>query len=339
MKPETRITLANLDGFAAGRVLCVGFGSAELAHAVTGTVRLLEQSYAAWRHLHAAGVDASFLPWIAGETATTDTVLIHLPKEAERFRLLIAMARALCVPGGSILVAGHNDAGIRSAPRHLGDAGLEAETIDYRYHCRLVRAIVAEPVPFDPAEWRTRLATRVAGRAMTIVGYPGVFAHGRVDPATEMLLDEIRIDEGARILDVGCGSGIIGARIAAEHPDVKIHMVDADAMALLAAGQTARANGLADRLNIWASDVFSDVADHDYSLIVSNPPFHTGVQTATDVAARLITEAPDHLARGGELWIVANRFLDYPRHLERAFGRFDVARETNKYRVYRARKH
>jgi 16S rRNA (guanine1207-N2)-methyltransferase len=133
--------------------------------------------------------------------------------------------------------------------------------------------------------------------------------------------------EGARALDVGCGNGVIGAWLAAG--GVQCDSVDVDAVAVEAATRTAGAS--------QASDVYSD-ARGPYEAIVTNPPFHSGVRTTSAVAIRMIEGAPTQLVPGGQMWLVANRFLDYRTPLKEAFSHVEMAFEDNKYRVYRAKR-
>jgi len=110
---------------------------------------------------------------------------------------------------------------------------------------------------------------------------------------------------------------------------VEIESCDVDALAVDATALTAG--------SAFASDVLADVAE-TYDVIVTNPPFHSGVRTTSAVAVRMIEEAPEHLAAGGVMWLVANRFLDYLTPLRDAFARAEIVHEDNKFRVYRARR-
>jgi 16S rRNA (guanine1207-N2)-methyltransferase len=157
--------------------------------------------------------------------------------------------------------------------------------------------------------------------------FPGVFAHGRIDEGTRHLLEVLQLRSGARALDVGCGNGVIGAWLAAD--GVQCDSVDVDAVAVEAATRTA---GTA-----WASDVYSD-ARGPYDAIVTNPPFHSGVRMTSAVAIRMIEGAPTQLVPGGEIWLVANRFLDYRTPLKEAFSHVEMMFEDNKFRVYRAKR-
>ncbi|STM19411.1 ribosomal RNA small subunit methyltransferase C [Escherichia coli] len=71
-------------------------------------------------------------------------------------------------------------------------------------------------------------------------------------------------------------------------------------------------------------------------MIISNPPFHDGMQTSLDAAQTLIRGAVRHLNSGGELRIVANAFLPYPDVLDETFGFHEVIAQTGRFKVYRA---
>lgn len=70
-------------------------------------------------------------------------------------------------------------------------------------------------------------------------------------------------------------------------------------------------------------------------MIISNPPFHDGLQTSLEAAQALIRGAVRHLNSGGELRIVANAFLPYPQVLDETFGFHEVIAQTGRFKVYR----
>ncbi len=95
---------------------------------------------------------------------------------------------------------------------------------------------------------------------------------------------------------------------------------------------TLAANGLEGE--VFASNVFSEVKGR-FDMIISNPPFHDGMQTSLDAAQTLIRGAVRHLNSGGELRIVANAFLPYPKILDETFGFHEVIAQTGRFKVYR----
>ena len=116
--------------------------------------------------------------------------------------------------------------------------------------------------------------------------------------------------------------------IKKRNPDAQITMTDIHAMALASARKTLAENQLEG--DILASDVFSNV-EGKFDLIISNPPFHDGINTAYRTVQELIGQAKKHLNQGGELRIVANAFLPYADLLQHHFDVFDVLAQTSKF--------
>ena len=108
-------------------------------------------------------------------------------------------------------------------------------------------------------------------------------------------------------------------------------MTDIHAMALESARKTLSENQLQGE--VYASDVFSNI-EGKFDLIISNPPFHDGIDTAYRAVTELITQAKWHLNQGGELRIVANAFLPYPELLKQHFNDYQVLAQTGKFKVY-----
>ena len=136
------------------------------------------------------------------------------------------------------------------------------------------------------------------------------------------------------MLDLGCGAGVIGASLKKQFPKIKLTMSDIHAMAIASSKRTLSENALEGE--VLASDVFSHIEGR-FDLIVSNPPFHDGVDTAYQAVENLILQAKNHLTKGGELRIVANAFLPYPNLLDSAFGKHEVVAKSTKFKVYSAR--
>ena len=320
---ESQLALANAERIQGDRLLIAGFDG-DVARALSPTT-VFHQNWRTYRT--ASGDDVRFGAWFSAEQPY-DTALLEMPKETEHLRMLLCMMVAAVAPGGRLVLIGRNDAGIKSAGRHLSEIAGENDVLDFRFHARALEATVSrEPRRASLEEWENVFHAEVGGRAFEVHDLPGVFAHGRVDEGTRRLLDAVEVREGARLLDVGCGSGVIGAWL--RDGGASVSSCDVDAVAVEAATRTAG--------SAFPSDVYSDV-DETYNVIVTNPPFHAGVRTTSGVAIRMIEEAPVHLVAGGEMWLVANRFLDYLTPLRDAFARVDVVSEDNKFRVYRAKR-
>jgi release factor glutamine methyltransferase len=84
----------------------------------------------------------------------------------------------------------------------------------------------------------------------------------------EPVLAEVRPDD--RVLDMGTGSGVNA--ILAARTALDVVAVDVNPYALEAARDNARRNGVADRVDVRYSDVFSGV-EGAFDLILFDPPF------------------------------------------------------------------
>ena len=137
---------------------------------------------------------------------------------------------------------------------------------------------------------------------------------------------------GGSVLDPGCGSGVLSAALARAGRDVTA--VDISRTAVAATRATLAANQLQAR--VQCGDGYTGLGRFD--AIWTNPPFHQGMRRTLAVSETLIRQAPHHLLKGGTLTLVANRELPYPRLLDESFGTWRILRETNRFRVYRARR-
>jgi 16S rRNA G1207 methylase RsmC len=157
----------------------------------------------------------------------------------------------------------------------------------------------ADPsVPFE----RQRFTASVWGRSLTLVSGSGVFSAGRLDPGTAVLLRETEPPAAGRVLDLGCGYGVIGLGIAAAGEAV-VTGVEVNERAVLLANENAVTLGLADRFAAFAPDAVPDGVTFDE--LWSNPPIRIGKAA---LHALLLAWLP-RLAPGGRAVMVVGRNL------------------------------
>ncbi|MCA9535229.1 MAG: class I SAM-dependent methyltransferase [Myxococcales bacterium] len=284
--------------------------------------------------------------------ARFDVALVYLPKGKARQRLVLDLAARALLPGGELRVVGGKREGIRSIRGAVAERFEQTLEITSGAHaqCVVARAPVLRSVgnPLSMEAYASEASLPVPGEPLTCVWFPGVYGADKLDEGSALLLATLAPEferglwDGARrVLDVGCGSGVLGAFLARalrSRPlateEVSVDLVDVDALAVCAARATLDRNGLTGSgVSVWGSDVYSAVRER-YDAIVSNPPFHDGVGTSYDAAQRLIREAPTHLRPMGRLVLVANAFLPYRDALDAAFGAHRVLAETPRFRVY-----
>lgn len=124
-------------------------------------------------------------------------------------------------------------------------------------------------------ERRQRVPVKVWGHDLELDSASGVFAAGRLDVGTSVLLRQARpaASEGD-VLDLGCGYGVIACALAAEIPQARVWAVDVNERALQLCRDNADRLGFTGRLTAMTPD--SVPGDLRFSEIWSNPPIRIG---------------------------------------------------------------
>ena len=164
----------------------------------------------------------------------------------------------------------------------------------------------------------------------------GVFAARGIDAGSKLLVNSATPPAGGRVLDVGCGAGVIGLAFAAADRRAQVVLVDVSKAAVDLTRENAEANGLSN-VDVRLSDGYDAVKGERFDTIVSNLPAHRGVAQDTAAAERFIGQAPGLLREGGELWVVANKALGYELPASRAFREVRVAATDGRYKVLQCR--
>jgi 16S rRNA (guanine1207-N2)-methyltransferase len=174
----------------------------------------------------------------------------------------------------------------------------------------------------------------VRGQTIRFVTPPGVFSHGELDAGTRALIETMVIRPGETVLDLGCGSGVVG--VVAAQVAGRVVCVDSSAVALKTTRATLALNDVAASAQVLASDCAWVVRDVRFDVVVTNPPFHQGLGVEYDVARQFVRDAAYVLNPGGRLYLVAHRFIRYERVSKGLFSCVRTAYEDNRFRVLEA---
>ncbi|MGW8801810.1 methyltransferase [Streptomyces sp. NPDC055775] len=176
----------------------------------------------------------------------------------------------------------------------------------------------------------------VSGR--TVVNHAGIFCAERLDIGTRFFLSHLPERSGPdRIVDLGCGNGVVGTSAALANPEATVTFIDESYQAVASAAATFRANlGTDAEATFLVGDGMADVPPGSVDLVLNNPPFHSHLATTDATARTMFHGARTALRQGGELWVVGNRHLGYHTQLRRTFGNCTTVAGDPKFVVLRA---
>lgn len=175
------------------------------------------------------------------------------------------------------------------------------------------------------------------GHKLSFITDAGVFSKKEVDFGSRVLIEAFAEPEiPGNILDVGCGYGPIGLSLAKTFPDRQVDMIDINERAVELANENAGRNGI-ENVNIFSSNIYEKVTSTDYAAILSNPPIRAGKK----VVHEILEKAFEHLAAGGELWIVIQKKQGSPsamEKLESLFEEVEVVLKKKGYYIIKSKK-
>ncbi|WP_202918330.1 methyltransferase [Streptomyces cavernae] len=173
----------------------------------------------------------------------------------------------------------------------------------------------------------------------TVVNHAGVFCADRLDIGTRFFLRHLPGGrDGSRIVDLGCGNGIVGTAAALASPGAEVLFTDESYQAVASAEATYRANSgdIEGKAEFRVGDGLTGMPAGSVDLVLNNPPFHSHQATTDATAWRMFTGARRALRRGGELWVIGNRHLGYHVKLRRLFGNSELVASDAKFVVLKA---
>lgn len=264
----------------------------------------------------------------------TEVVLMRLPRALDRLDEY-ARAFSLAAPGVAV-VAGGRDKHLSQTMnsvllRHFDSVRASRG----RSKSRVLHAGLPHPPdrqrPGTP--WPRRTSVSTPDGTLALSHHGGVFAGGRLDPGTALLLDALAEIEwtGRRVHDLGSGSGVIACWTARRGAQVSAS--DVSRLAVASTRESAAANALTVEATLasGASGIGAPV-----DLLVSNPPFHVEAAKDSTATLDLIAELPTVVAPGGQAWLVWNSHLPYLAAL-REVGETELVRRDRSYTVTRTR--
>ncbi|MFF7132450.1 methyltransferase [Streptomyces sp. NPDC008196] len=269
-----------------------------------------------------------------------DVLLVRVPKslallEDQLLRLAPAVHESTVVVGTGMVKEIHTST-LRLFERILGPTRTSlAEKKARLIHC------TPEPTlerPANPWPYGYTLPEGIgAASGRTVLNHAGVFCADRLDIGTRFFLQHLPDGRGSRrVVDLGCGNGVVGTAVALADPEAEVLFVDESFQAVASAEGTYKANGVPGHAEFRVGDGLAGVPAGSVDLVLNNPPFHSHQATTDTTAWRMFTDARRALRPGGELWVVGNRHLGYHVKLRKLFGNSQLVASDPKFVVLKA---
>lgn len=166
----------------------------------------------------------------------------------------------------------------------------------------------------------------INGISLKLYTENSLFSPNSIDKGSLIMMSKIDFQPGQKILDLGCGYGVIGIYAAHFSGAENVTMVDINPIAVELSRKNAKYNNLS-AINIFQSDGFHNIVEQDFDLILSNPPYHADFK----VPKNFIENGFRHLKSGGSMIMVTKRYKWYKNKLESVFGGVKVIEENGYY--------
>lgn len=284
---------------------------------------------------HPPGAEEDFLPAHRFPEGHFDRIVLRLGRGTALINAALAESFRMLAVGGELFACAANEEGIKSfakrAEAHFGGG----ELVTLKHSCRLLRYRKRAPEPVapvaDPRYYQSLRHTLVhpAGE-IAYRSKPGVFAYRGTDPGTALLARHLPDCTGLRVLDLCCGSGALGLAAFARGAS-EVLALDASATAIACAARNFAEAARPGR--VLCADLTAELPG-PFDVVVANPPFHEGAATDYSLPSRATQAIATALRPGGQVWVVANQFLDYHKPALGRFATSEIVARADGYLIH-----
>ena len=184
---------------------------------------------------------------------------------------------------------------------------------------------------------KKRIKYTIQNKKFEFITDNGVFSKSKVDFGTDLMLNEfLKKNRGlevekTKILDIGCGYGVVSVILKSFYPEISITLSDVNERALELSEENLKKYGIND-YHIIKSDAFEKITEK-FDVILSNPPIRAG----KDIIFKIYSEAYEHLNENGEFYCVIQTkhgAKSTQKKLMEIFGNCDTVTIDGGYRIF-----
>ena len=188
---------------------------------------------------------------------------------------------------------------------------------------------------------KKRIKYTIQNKKFEFITDNGVFSKSKVDFGTDLMLNEFLKknrnlkSEGIKILDIGCGYGVVSIILKSFYPEASVTLSDVNERALELSEENLKKYGIND-YHIIKSDAFEKIMEK-FDVILSNPPIRAG----KDIIFKIYSEAYEHLNENGEFYCVIQTkhgAKSTQKKLVEIFGNCDTVTIDGGYRIFLSKK-
>lgn len=325
--PQESLLIDAIPRMSGGRLLCLSAGLAQFAVAAARampqtavTCTYLDQYRATLATKSLRDAPSNLRIECAADLPGDEADVVALPfsarGEAELTRDLLQTGHQRLRVGGTMFATTDNpdDIWLRDEISRLFGKVRCAESPEGK----LYSATKTGPLKKEK-QFGCEIAFRDRGRLIQAFTRPGVFSHRHVDVGARRLVDAMEIAPDMRVLDIGCGAGIVALAAACREPSAQVHAVDSSARAVECTRRGAEMNGLHN----LSTEVNADgrfAGDGKYDLALANPPYYASFR----IAEHFLLASRAALRAGGEIMVVTKSPGWYEENMPKWFDELTI---------------
>ena len=176
----------------------------------------------------------------------------------------------------------------------------------------------------------TKIEIKLKKDTFNLFSATGLFSKNELDKATQLLIEKAEINN-KKILDLGCGYGVVGIALLRDNPELNVTFSDVNERAIKITKKNLDLHKLKGK--IIKSNLFEKI-EEKYDVILSNPPYAAG----REICFKLIEDSYNHLNKNGTLQIVARHNKGgkvLKEKILEVFGNAEDVAKQSGFRIYK----
>ncbi len=188
------------------------------------------------------------------------------------------------------------------------------------------RLVFAQADCIAPPQVEPYTCWEVDNHGFALKNLANVYSGEKLDLGARFILEHLPQDLGdKRVIDLGCGNGVLSVKLGQLNPGIHITCVDESFMAVESARENLAVNlPKGFKFDCIANNCLDGFDKGCADVVICNPPFHQQQAITDHIAWQMFCDAKHVLTHGGQLLVIGNRHLGYDVKLSRLFGKKNV---------------